>query len=98
MEYLAILSILLVSGVIIQKMNNIHLYKSRKEQLTVALVFFLIGIIWDHYALYRGHWSFPGPGLIGITIGLMPIEEYLFMLIVPFVIITIYKALTNKIK
>jgi lycopene cyclase domain-containing protein len=98
MEYFVILMILLVSGVIIQRKNHIQLYKSRKEQLIVVLVFFVIGVLWNHYAIFRGHWTFPGPGMIGFNIGLMPIEEYLFILIVPFWIITVYKVLTNKIK
>jgi len=98
MEYLAILLILLVSAIFIEKKNHIHLYESRKERIIVVLVFFIIGVLWDHFAIFRGHWHFPGPGMIGIKIGLMPIEEYLFILIVPFWIITVYKVLTKKIK
>lgn len=61
-------------------------------------MFFLIGVIWDTYAIYRNHWIFIDENLLGIKIGLMPLEEYLFILIVPFCILTYYKLLDRKIK
>lgn len=98
MEYLIILLLLLVSAIFIEYRYCIHLYESRKERMVTILVFFTIGVLWDHFAIFRGHWSFSGNGLVGIKIGLMPLEEYLFILIVPFWIITVYKVLIKKIK
>lgn len=71
---------------------------SKRERVIVVLIFFIIGVVWDSYAIWRGHWSFGDTGLTGITIGLMPLEEYLFILIVPFWIITTYKVLIKIIK
>ncbi len=98
MEYLIVLLVLLLLAVFIEWKYKIHLYHSRKERYFVILFFFIFGILWDHLAIWRGHWSFDGSGLLGITIGLMPIEEYLFVLIVPFWIITIYKLAELEIK
>lgn len=98
MEYLTILLILLASTIFIEHKYHIHLYESRRERIIVVLVFFVIGVLWDHFAIFRNHWNFSGQGLIGIKIGLMPLEEYLFILIVPFFIITTYKVLVKKIK
>jgi lycopene cyclase domain-containing protein len=98
MEYLIILLVLLAVGLFIEWKYRVHLYHSRKERIIVTLVFFVIGVLWDSFAIFRGHWDFPGPGLVGLKIGLMPIEEYLFILIVPFWIITMYKILDKKIK
>ena len=97
MEYLAILVVLLISGAIIEWKFNIHLYHSRKERLTVTLFFFVVGVLWDTFAIMRGHWDFGTTGLTGIRIGVMPIEEYLFILIVPFWIMTMYKLFDRKI-
>ena len=60
--------------------------------------FFLFGIVWDSLAILRGHWSFPVDKTLGITIGLMPLEEYLFILIIPYFIITIYKLFDSKFR
>lgn len=98
MEYLIILLALLVAGIVIEWKYKIHLYHSRKERIIITLIFFIIGVLWDSFAIFRGHWGFPGKGLVGITLGLMPLEEYLFVLIIPFWIITMYKLLDKKIK
>jgi hypothetical protein len=37
-------------------------------------------------------------GLLGVRIGLLPLEEYLFLLIVPFWIITVYELIIKKIR
>ena len=98
MEYLLILLFLLVSALFIERKYHIKLYHSRKERIIATLTFFIIWVIWDTYATYKGHWTFHGNGLIGIKIGLLPLEEYLFILILPFWIITLYKLIDKKIK
>ncbi|MFB6193174.1 MAG: lycopene cyclase domain-containing protein [Candidatus Nanohaloarchaea archaeon] len=97
MEYLAILVLLLISALAIEYKYNIHLYDSRKERVTVTLFFFVVGVLWDSFAIMRGHWEFGTQGLTGIKIGVMPLEEYLFILIVPFWIMTVYKLLDRKL-
>jgi lycopene cyclase domain-containing protein len=88
----------LVSGLFLEVNYHIHLYHSRRERIIVSLIFLIIGSLWDSLGIIRGHWSFPGTGLIGIKVGVMPIEEYLFMLIIPFWILTVYKLMDKKIK
>lgn len=78
LEYLTILSIILVVTFILEKSSHIHLYRSRKERLEIVGLFFLVGVIWDTFAIWRGHWIFPAGKTLGITIGLMPLEEYLY--------------------
>jgi len=55
-----------------------------------------IGVVWDSYATIRGHWSFGEQYFIGIKVGVMPIEESLFMLIIPFSVVVLYNILTKK--
>ena len=70
----------------------------KKERFIIAGIMFLLCLAWDYYATWRGHWSFNGPGLIGIRIGWLPIEEFLFILIMPFWAITFYKLMDQKLK
>ena len=95
-EYLLILTIVFVVTLILERIYNIHLYHNRKERLETVSLFFIIGIIWDWYAIWRGHWVYPPISNTGIFIGLMPIEDYLFMLVIPYFIITIYKLVDSK--
>ena len=89
---------MLVATFIIEKSNHIHLYHSRKERLEIVGLFFLVGVVWDTFAIWRGHWVFPAGKTLGITIGLMPLEEYLFILIIPYFVITIYKLIDSKFR
>ena len=98
MEYLIILLLFLASAVFIRWRYPVRLFHSRKEMLIFFAVIFVIGVIWDSFAIFRGHWAFPGTGLIGIEIGLMPLEEFLFVIIMPFWVLTVYKIIEKKIK
>ena len=97
-EYLTILLVILTITFCIEKKNKIHLYKSQRERVEIVLFFFLFGVAWDSFAIYRGHWAFPIGKTLGITIGLMPVEEYLFALIIPYFVITIYKLFDSKFR
>ncbi|MFB6166838.1 MAG: lycopene cyclase domain-containing protein [Candidatus Nanohaloarchaea archaeon] len=90
MEYLVILSLLLGSAVLLEWRYDVRLYRSMQERLAVTGIFFIVGVAWDTYAIMNGHWSFSGDALVGVRIGVMPLEEYLFILIVPFWILTVY--------
>lgn len=96
MEYLLILLFILIVTILLEKIFHIHLYKSRKERFFIVLLFFVYGVVWDSFAIWRQHWDFPPGRTLGIRIGFMPIEEYLFTLIIPYNIITIYKVMDTK--
>jgi len=97
MEYLAILTFLFLVALFLDWKYHIRLYQSRRERILIPLIFLVIGVVWDHFAIWRGHWSFEGPGLVGIKIGLMPLEEYLFCLIIPYFVLTLYRVLKKEI-
>ncbi|OGY99350.1 MAG: hypothetical protein A3B13_02960 [Candidatus Liptonbacteria bacterium RIFCSPLOWO2_01_FULL_45_15] len=99
MEYLFILSLFLLSAVFLEWKFRIHLYSTRKETIIATLIFFVAGATWDSIGVLRGHWLFPGGAAItNIFIGVLPLEEYLFMLIVPYWIITVYRVVVKTIK
>ncbi len=98
MEYLIILIAVLVITIILEKTQHIRLYKNRKERIEIVLLFFIIAVAWDTFAIWRGHWIFPAGKNLGIIIGLMPLEEYLFALILPYFIITIYRLIDSKFR
>lgn len=97
-EYLVILLIILTITVILEKIYRIHLYHNIKERFQIVGIFFIVGVVWDHFAIWRGHWLFPEDRVVGLKIGLMPIEEYLFILIIPYFVLTVYKVIDAKYK
>ncbi len=58
-EYLIILIALLLVTLVIKNIYHIHLYHNRKERLEITGLFFIIGIIWNTFAIWRGYWIFP---------------------------------------
>ncbi len=50
----------------------------------------VIGIIWDTISVDLGIWQFFPAELIGVWIGSLPIEEYVFMIFVPLLVINMF--------
>ncbi len=96
MEYLAILILVFAVFWIMKLKYKIQLFKSVKEASLFAVTCLAIGVVWDSYAILRGHWSFGEQFFAGIRIGVIPIEEYLFMLVIPFSVLVLYKVVTEK--
>jgi lycopene cyclase domain-containing protein len=67
------------------------LFESKKHALLTLGSLFVIGSALDSLALVRGYWSYQQQFLVGVTIGLMPLEEYLFMLVIPLLTITVFR-------
>lgn len=63
-----------------------------------ALIYALGAIVivfggWDVLATWRGHWHFDPQGIIGIKIINLPLEEWLFFIVIPFCCIFTWEAL-----
>lgn len=73
--------------------NKVHFY-TRWKFLFPALIFnALIFITWDEFFTRMGIWSFNSDYLLGIYIGSLPLEEWLFFLAIPYACIFIYDCL-----
>jgi len=97
MEYLLILVLVFLITLFIEIKYHLRLYTSRKERMLIPLIFFIIGSIWDSFAVARGHWNFNLDNLLGIRIGYLPLEEYIFFLIIPYFILTLFAVLKKEI-
>ena len=76
----------------------ILLYILRKRinfgSLIIAIfILFIIGVIWDQISVRLGIWSFSQDKTIGTLFG-MPIEEYIFMIFVPLLVITVFTLIS----
>ena len=95
--YLLCLAGFLLAGLALHKFNNLKLFKSKKHLLLFYLIAYPIGIIWDTFSVSQKIWVFPGFGLLGPRIGILPIEEYLFFLIIPYFGFSLYKTIEKHI-
>jgi lycopene cyclase domain-containing protein len=95
-EYLAVLLMMFLVALFIHQKNHIQLFHSKIGMVKFIGFFFIFGVLWDTITIYRGGWIIPVDKTLGLTLGLMPLEDYLFMLIGPYLVITIYKLLNSK--
>ncbi len=72
-----------------------RVYYARKwwALFPAILITALYFLIWDHFFTIWGVWGFNSRYLLGLQLGVMPIEEYLFFLIVPFACVFLYEVI-----
>ncbi len=80
--------------------SKIKFYTKIKHYLFSIAIVSSIFIIWDYIATFRGDWSFNPKFLTGIYLYLLPLEEILFFITVPYSIIFLFETfklyLTDK--
>jgi|TARA_Y100000310_G_C20693967_1_gene824186 lycopene cyclase domain-containing protein len=99
MEYLLIEIVIFVFFFALHRYFKLKLFQNTKQTILFFAFLFVLGIVWDSLAVFRGHWVFPGSGLVGITIFLLPIEDYLFMILVPYLVLVskgVIEKFSNK--
>ena len=97
MEYLLILLFWLIVSAAIQYRYRIKLYRNVKQMVVTVGFYFIVGIAWDIIGATREHWTFGYENLMGIRLGVLPFEELLFMLIVPYGVLVFYKFFDMKL-
>jgi lycopene cyclase domain-containing protein len=98
MEYLILLISVSLLCAAVKLRYSLQLFKSAKEGLLVMGSLFVIGSVWDSFAVLRGYWNYREQFLVGIMIGVMPLEEYIFVLVIPFLTLVIYRIVRQKIQ
>ena len=87
---------LLISGIIpflLSFWPGLNFYRDLKRLFyTIALIVIIFGL-WDVFAVLRGHWSFDPAGVRPLRIINLPLEEWLFFIIIPFCCIFTWEAL-----
>ena len=91
MEYLIIEICIFIVIFTTQKLNKIKLFKNKTQLIAIFASTLIIGGIWDNYAVWRGHWFYPGKGILGIFLGYIPLEDYIFIIVVTYAILVGYK-------
>ena len=91
-EYLLCLGLLLLMSLVLKAKYKVKVFNSFKEACNFYLIVFLIGTIWDNFAVWRGHWLYPGKGILGIFVGLIPLEDYAFAIVTSYSVIVVYKV------
>ncbi len=100
MKYLIILLVYLFVTFAIHKLTGVKLWNNAREKRATIwwfAIIFVTGMMADYYSsVMNSIWVFPGNGRIGVKIFSLPLEEYIFFLVIPYFVLVLYKAL-NKL-
>lgn len=97
MEYLIILLFWLIVAAALHYRYRLKLYRNARQMVVTVGFYFIVGVGWDMIGASRGQWTFDYENLLGLSAGVLPVEELLFMLIVPYGILVFYKFFGMKI-
>lgn len=99
MEYLLLLVSILIVCIVINLRFKLHIFESTKQAVVVLVSLFVVGTVLDSFAVLRGYWSYNANGnfFVGIKIGVLPLEEYVFMIVIPYMILTIFGQIRKHV-
>jgi len=82
--YLAVLLISLAGPLALSFEKNLRLYKRWKYLLPGILITMIIFVSWDIIFTQMGYWFFNPTHNSGIYLNQLPLEEYLFFIVIPY--------------
>jgi lycopene cyclase domain-containing protein len=93
LSYLAMLAFVVVGTLPLELLLGTRVYRRAwRVVLTLAAVL-PVFLLWDLYAIARGHWDFDPRQTVGVVLpGGLPIEELLFFVVVPLAAILTLEA------
>ncbi len=84
-EYLIVLAAVVIFPAILSRDPKIGIRGHRGTLLKAMGITCAVFWVWDFIATARGHWSFNPDYVLGLFIVGMPVEEWLFFVVVSFV-------------
>ncbi len=93
MYYFSMLFAVIVVAMFIEWKFKEHLFHSLRARILCAVIALASITVWDLYAIPQRHWIFTGKGISGVYVGPIPIEEFFWALFVPYLWVTIYRAI-----
>jgi lycopene cyclase domain-containing protein len=94
-EYLLVLILVFTVPFGLSFRPELRIYKRWKALLCAVLAPSFLFWCWDIAAFRRGHWDFHPGFILGNRVLGLPVEEYLFFLVVAFVSIFTYEVIKS---
>jgi len=92
-KYLAILLLSVFFPLLFSFYPALKFWRNFKALIFALAVVIIIFGSWDIFSTWRGHWYFNPQGILGVRIVNLPLEEWLFFIVIPFCCIFTWEAL-----
>ncbi len=83
-EYFIVLALCAAGPAVLSFSKKLNFYRIPMRLVLSVLYPMIIFLVWDIFALQRGHWYFNGEYITGLYIFTLPVEEILFFIVIPF--------------
>ena len=83
LTYLLVLAGCLVGTAPLEVVLHTRVYARWRRLLLTLLPVFVVFTAWDVLAIRAGHWSYDADQTTGAHVGVVPLEELLFFLVIP---------------
>lgn len=83
LTYLGVLFFILLATGWLEVVLRTRVYSRFRRLALTMLVPVVVFVIWDLYAINADHWGFNPDYTSGILLGILPLEELLFFIVIP---------------
>jgi lycopene cyclase domain-containing protein len=96
LSYVAVLAGCLLGTAWLEVVLRSRVYRRWRRLLLTVLLTVPAFIIWDLYAISRGHWWFDRERITGVFLpGGLPLDELLFFIVIPIVSVLTFEAVRS---
>lgn len=91
-QYLALMAACLVLTLPLEFVLRARVYRRPLRLLLALIPTLVVFVIWDIVGILRDHWSYSPKFTTGIMLGVMPLEELVFFIVIPICGLLTYEA------
>jgi lycopene cyclase domain-containing protein len=92
-RYLLILAACVAVTLPLELLLGARVYRRPRRLAATLLPVVAVFVVWDLLATHRGHWWFADEYVLGVRLLGLPLEEWLFFLVVPVCALLTFEAL-----
>lgn len=96
-DYLALMGACLLITLPLEFVFSARVYRRLPLLLKALLPVVVVFAVWDITAIARDHWTYDPRFVTGIDLGILPLEELVFFLVIPICALLSYEAVGTVI-
>jgi lycopene cyclase domain-containing protein len=97
-QYLALMGACLLLTLPLEFVLRARVYRRPLRLLLALLPTIVVFVIWDVIGILRDHWSYSPKFTTGIMLGVMPLEELVFFIVIPICGLLTYEAVGDVLR
>ncbi len=83
LTYLAVLAACLLATLPLEIVLRTRVYARPLRLLLTLVPVVAVFVVWDVLAIRAGHWAYDPGQVTGVTLGVLPLEELAFFVVIP---------------